>query len=122
MLDAIAVFLDSLPPNTTPADIEIQYAYKCTDGSGGWAGLSSTKGSPERWRQALRPSNPGACQLGVFHISSMPTESIRKEFPYFPQTTPDTTVTGAAQTRVRVKFNTEQVLFDAPPTFEVRDI
>jgi len=44
MLDAITVFLDYLPPNTTPADIEIKYAYNCADGSGGWAGL----GCPER--------------------------------------------------------------------------
>lgn len=37
MLDAIAVFLDSLPPNTTTFDIEIKYAFKCADGSGSWA-------------------------------------------------------------------------------------
>jgi len=119
MLDAITVFLDYLPPNTTPADIEIKYAYKCADGSGGWAGLSRTKGSPDKWRQALNASYPGACELGVFHIPSIQTENIRRVFPYSSQTTQEETVTGATQTRVSVKFKGEQVVFDAPPTLEM---
>jgi len=120
MLDAITVFLDFLPPNTTPADIEIKYAFKCADGSGGWAGLSRTKGSPEKWRQALKASNPGACELGVFHVPSMPTEIIRRAFPYSSQTTQDASMTCTTQkTRVSVKFTGGQVVFDAPPTLEV---
>jgi len=113
MLDAIAAFLDSLPPNTTTSDIEIKYAFKCADGSGGWAGLSSTKGSLARWRQAINASNHGACELGVFHISSISMEDASWEFPYSSQTT---TVTGATRTPVSVKFNAEQVVFDAPQT------
>ena len=116
MLDAITIFLDSLPPNTTPADIEIKCAFKCADGSGGWAGLSGTKGSPEKWRQALKAST---CELGVFHIPSIPMENMSRVFPYSSQTTQDAIVTGAIQTRVSVKFNAEQVVFDAPQTLEV---
>jgi len=116
MLDAITVFLDTLPPNTIPADIEIKCAYKCADGSGGWAGLSSTKGSPEKWRQALKANT---CELGVFHISSIATENIRREFPYSSQISQDATVTGTPRMRASVKFNAEQVVFDAPPTLEV---
>jgi len=56
MLDAIAVIIDSLPPNTTPSEIEIKYAFKCADGNGGWAGLSRIKGTPEKWRRALKSS------------------------------------------------------------------
>jgi len=121
MLDAIAVFIDSLPPNTTPSEIEIKYAFKCADGNGGWAGLSRTKGSPEKWRQALKSSNSGACELGVFHVSSVQTKNAcaSREFPYSSQTTQNATATGAAQTRVSVKFDTEQVVFDAPSTLEV---
>jgi len=119
MLDAITVFLDYLPPNTTPADIEIKYAFKCADGSGGWAGLSRTKGSPEKWRQALKTSYPGACELGVFHIPSIPMEKIRRVFPYSSQTTQDETVMGGTRTRVSIKFKAEQVVFAAPPTLEV---
>jgi len=115
-LDAITVFIDSLPPDTTPLEIEIKYAFKCADGSGGWAGLSSTKGSPEKWRQALKANNLGSGELGVFHIPSIPMESM-KEFPYSSQTTQD--ATGGTRTRVSVKFNAEQVAFDAPPTLEV---
>jgi len=118
MLDAIAVFLDSLPPNTTTSDIEIKYAFKCADRSGGCAGLSSTKGSPEKWRQALKASNQGACELGVFQISSISMEDASREFPYSSQTTKNATVTGATRTRVSVKFNAEQVVFDAPQTLE----
>ena len=119
MLDAITVFLDSLPPNTTPSEIEIKYAYKCADGSGGWAGLSSTKGSPEKWRQALKASYPGACELGVFHIPSIPAENIRRVFPYSSQATQDASGVGITRTRVSVKFNAEQIVFDAPPTLAV---
>jgi len=116
MLDAITIFLDTLPPNTIPADIEIKYAYKCADGTGGWAGLSSTKGSPEKWRQALKANT---CELGVFHISSIATENIRREFPYSSQMSQDATVMGTTRVRVSVKFNAEQVVLDAPPTLEV---
>jgi len=117
MLDAITVFLDTLPPNTIPADIEIKYAYKCADGTGGWAGLSSTKGSPEIWRQALKANS---CELGVFYISSIATENTRRRgFPYSSQMSQDATVTGMTRMRVSVKFNAEQVVFDAPPTLEV---
>jgi len=116
MLDAITVFVDYLPPNTTPADIEIKYAYKCADGSGGWAGLSRTKGSPEKWRQALKAST---CELGVFHISSMPAENIRRVFPYSSQAAEDGTVTAGTRARVSVKFNGGQIVFDAPPTLAV---
>ena len=115
MLDAITIFLDSLPPNTTPADIEIKYAFKCADGSGGWAGLSSTKGSPEKWRQALKAST---CELGVFHTPSMAAGNIRRVFPYSSQAT-DVTVAGETRTQVSVKFKGEQIVFDAPPTLAV---
>jgi len=115
-LEAITVFNDSLPPNITSLEIEIKYAFKCADGSGGWAGLSSTKGSPEKWRQALKANNLGSGELGVFHIPLIPMESM-KEFPYSFQTTQD--ATGATWTRVSIKFATEQVAFDAPPTLEV---
>jgi len=94
MLDAITVFLDYLPPNTTPADIEIKYAFKCADRSGGWAGLSGTKGSPEKWRQALKAST---CEFGVFHISSMPAGHIKRVFPYSSQAT-DVTAMGETRT------------------------
>ena len=115
MLDAITIFLNSLPPNTTPADIEIKYAFKCADGSGDWAGLSSTKGSPEKWRQALKAST---CELGVFHIPSMPAGNIKRVFPYSSQAT-DVTATGETRTQVSVKFKGEQIVFDAPPTLAV---
>jgi len=117
MLDAITIFLDSLPPNTTPADIEIKCAFKCADGSGGWAGLSSTKGSPEKWRQVLKAST---CELGVFHIPSIPTENMTGVFPYSSQTTQDATVTSATRTQVSIKFNADQVVLNTtPPTLRV---
>jgi len=53
----------------------------------------------------------------VFHISSIQAEDASREFPYSSQTMKN--ATGANQTQVSVKFNTEQVVFDAPPTLEV---
>ena len=60
----------------------------------------------------LKASNLGAGELGVFHIPSILVEDASREFPYSSQTMKN-------QTRVSVKFNTEQVVFDAPPTLEV---
>jgi len=108
------VFSTSIPSNATPSDIEIKYAFKCADGSGSWAGLSSTRGSPEKWRKALKASNP--CELGVFFdVSSMNPENTCREFPYSSQMTQNPT----SATQVSVKFNTHQAVFDAPPTLAV---
>ena len=113
ILDAIMVFSTSLPSNTTPSDIEIKYAFKCADGSGSWAGLSNTRGSPEKWRRTLKATNP--CELGVFDISSMNSENTCREFPYSSQMTQNAT----SATQVSVEFNTHQAVFDAPPTLAV---
>jgi len=77
MLDAIMVFSTSLPSNTTQSDIEIKYAFKCADGSGSWAGLSSTRGSPEngvgRWKQPI-PASLGY-STSLQWIQKTPVES-----------------------------------------------